>query len=170
MIKMCIPFKTSGTVRLLWSGLEEPTQVDQTVHRAGLGRAPRSPSAAEAWLDAGQARFPEERGLAAGSPQPRRANCAICLLQARAFHFSAGFEHEKITGRLGTVFMSDAPTKSRLLKLSRKGALFCHSRSCGASASCVQETQIWLATELQDSSFLSFLSFFFLFFCILFYF
>lgn len=25
MIKMCIPFKTSGTVRLLWSGLEEPT-------------------------------------------------------------------------------------------------------------------------------------------------
>lgn len=59
-------------------------------------------------------------GMWPGGQIPHHTDCTICLPQTRAFHFSANFEHKDITGKLGTVFMSDAPTKSRHLKLSRK--------------------------------------------------
>lgn len=47
-------------------------------------------------------------------------SCSICPLQTGMLCFCETFEHEKVTGKPGAVFMSDAPTKSRLLKLSRK--------------------------------------------------
>lgn len=51
---------------------------------------------------------------------PSHISCAICLLQNRTFHFYENFEHEKISWKPGAVIMSDAPTKSRFSKLSRK--------------------------------------------------
>lgn len=54
----------------------------------------------------------QEWGPRASSPS--HISCAICLLQNRTFHFYENFEHEKITWKPEAVFMSDAPTKSRL--------------------------------------------------------
>lgn len=60
----------------------------------------------------------QECGPRASSPS--HISCAICLLQNRTFHVYENFEHEKITWKPGAVLMSDAPTKSRLWKISRQ--------------------------------------------------